>query len=310
MARPDLPLPQRRNLFETMRRDLWWGPPMFTLLVLLGFIIYSTWAAVQNEHYLYMGDGAGAKAEYYADYLSPFYAPVLLTDAATRDEARERGAAPPDFAWFGVKPEWWPWIIPFSPAFLILWAPGGFRLTCYYYRGAYYKAFWGDPPACAVGEPKFRGTNYRGEQTLPLVLQNIHRYFMYLAVAFIFFLGYEAWRAMWFVHPDDPETRHFGMGVGTLVLIINVVLLAGYTFGCHSFRHVIGGWRDQFSGAPVTKKTWDCVSCLNRKHMQWAWASLIWVAFADVYVRLVSMGVIGDHLERSTRSLSPPQLEE
>jgi hypothetical protein len=43
---------------------------------------------------------------------------------------------------------WWPAALPFSAALLILWAPGGFRFTCYYYRGAYYKAFWQDPTAC------------------------------------------------------------------------------------------------------------------------------------------------------------------
>ena len=55
---------------------------------------------------------------------------------------------------------------------LILWAPGGFRLTCYYYRGAYYKAFWADPPSCAVGEPR---KSYWGERSFPLILQNVHR---------------------------------------------------------------------------------------------------------------------------------------
>ena len=76
------------------------------------------------------------------------------------------------------KPGWWPAALPFSAALLILWAPGGFRFTCYYYRGAYYKAFWADPPSCAVGEPRKK---YLGEQSFPLILQNIHRYFLYLA---------------------------------------------------------------------------------------------------------------------------------
>jgi hypothetical protein len=59
---------------------------------------------------------------------------------------------------------------------LILWAPGGFRLTCYYYRGAYYKSFWADPPSCAVGEPR---KHYRRERSFPLILQNVHRYYLY-----------------------------------------------------------------------------------------------------------------------------------
>src|SRR6266513_2973715 len=72
------------------------------------------------------------------------------------------------------------YISPFySPELLILWAPGGFRLTCYYYRGAYYKAFWADPPACTVGEPR---KTYLGERSFPLIMQNVHRYFLYLAL--------------------------------------------------------------------------------------------------------------------------------
>jgi hypothetical protein len=45
---------------------------------------------------------------------------------------------------------------------------------------------------------------------------------------------------------------------------------------------------------PVKKKAYDCSSCLNRWHMKWAWMSLFGVAFADVYVRLCSMGIIHD----------------
>jgi hypothetical protein len=38
-------------------------------------------------------------------------------------------------------------------------------------------------------------------------------------------------------------------------------------------------------------KVWEKVSILNSRHMFWAWASMIWVAFADIYVRLVSKGI-------------------
>ena len=113
---------------------------------------------------------------------------------------------------------------------LILWAPGGFRLTCYYYRGAYYKAFWADPPACTVGEPR---KTYLGERSFPLIMQNVHRYFLYLALIFILILAYDVWKAMWFADPAGGKPS-FGIGIGTIVLAINVVLLSGYTFGCHS----------------------------------------------------------------------------
>jgi hypothetical protein len=84
------------------------------------------------------------------------------------------------------------------------------------------------------------------------------------------------------------------MGVGTIVLIINVILLGGYTLGCHSLRHLVGGYLDRLSRAPTRKKAYDCVSCLNRGHMRWAWPSLFWVAFADVYIRLCSMHIWTD----------------
>jgi hypothetical protein len=126
-----------------------------------------------------------------------------------------------------------------------------------------------------------------------LILQNIHRYFLYLALVFLVFLTNDVIRALWF---RDPVTNQgsFGIGVGTLVLAVNVILLGGYTFGCHSLRHLIGGCVDQMSSAPVRQQAYNCASCLNRRHMYWAWASLVWVAFSDLYVRLCSMGVWHD----------------
>jgi hypothetical protein len=172
---------------------------------------------------------------------------------------------------------------------LILWAPAGFRLTCYYYRGAYYKAFWADPPACAVGEPR---KSYWGENRLPLILQNAHRYFLYVALLFLLFLSWDVYKALWFKDANGAE--HFGVGVGTLVLALNVVLLGGYTLGCHSFRHLVGGGIDRLARRPVRKKTYDCVSCLNRRHALFAWLSLLWVMFSDLYIRLCATGIWTD----------------
>jgi hypothetical protein len=135
-----------------------------------------------------------------------------------------------------------------------------------------------------VGEPRSR---YRGEASLPLILQNVHRYFLWVALVFLPILGHDVWRAMWF-------DGHFGIGVGTVVLAVNFVLLSGYALGCHVLRHVAGGALDRLSGAPVRKVAYDCASCLNRHHMAWAWTSLFGVALADLYVRLCSMGVIRD----------------
>ena len=81
---------------------------------------------------------------------------------------------------------------------------------------AYYKGFWADPPNCTVGEPGFRGTNYRGENALPLILQNIHRYFLYVALAFLGFLSYDVWLATRF--PVAGGGTEFGIGLGTVIL--------------------------------------------------------------------------------------------
>lgn len=260
-------LPVRQRAFgETTRRDRWWLPPLLVLLGLSAFVVYSTWAAFQGNNYWVPG----------TNYLSPFYSPELF------------GNSP--HAWFGPAPGWWPSWLPYSPAFLILWAPAGFRVTCYYYRGAYYKAFWADPPGCAVGEPR---KGYIGESNWPLRIQNIHRYFMYVAVLFIVMLSIDAIKAFWF---QDPATGKwgFGIGLGTLVLCVNVVLLAGYTFGCHSLRHIVGGRRDCISDSPLCQKMYRGCSGLNKRHALWAWLSLTSVMFADVYIRLCSMHVWKD----------------
>jgi len=254
----------RRRAGQTTRRDAWWVQPLATFSLLTAFVIYATWAAFQNAYYT-----AGP-------YLSPFYSPEVF------------GVS--HHAWFGPQPGWWPGWLPFSPALLILPFPALFRFTCYYYRGAYYKAFWADPPACTVGEPR---QTYMGERYFPLVFQNIHRYFMATAVVFLFILGWDLWRAFWFTDPLTGMTR-FGIGVGTLVLAVNWVCLTGYTLGCHSMRHILGGFRDQFSLKPIFRLPYACSTCLNVSHHRWAWTSLIMVAFADVYIRLCAMGIWAD----------------
>src|SRR5215831_21380690 len=189
MSQIDVPL-SRSGFGQTRRADHWWVQPAAVFLGLSAFIVYATWAAFQGEHFRY------------GPYLSPFYSPELF--------------GIPHQAWFGLKPSWIPaWV---TGAMLILWAPGGFRVTCYYYRGAYYKAFWADPLSCAVGEPKARGTNYRGEQKFPLIFQNIHRYFFYIAVLFIFMLSYDG--VMSYIFHDADGHNKFGIGVGSLVLTI------------------------------------------------------------------------------------------
>ena len=197
--------------------------------------------------------------DFYAEpYLSPFYSPLF-------------------------QPAWW----PLSPALFVMWAPLLFRLTCYYYRKAYYRAFLWDPPACAVGE--VRGGGYGGETGL-FVFQNLHRFALYFAVIVLAFLWYDTIHAFFF-------RNGFGIGLGSIILLANVLLLSGYTFGCHSFRYLIGCGMDCAScahaGAPRLQ-LYRWVSALNGRHAVWAWTSLFSVALADLYVRLVASGVISD----------------
>ena len=263
---------------KTHRTDAWKGGPLITLLVFLTFVVYTTWAALQGNHY-------------YADpYLSPFYSPVLFTTPPGLYE----GTAPVAHAWFGYFPDWWPrggifdHIMPMSPAILILVFPGSFRFTCYYYRKAYYRSFAGSPPGCAVG-PLAGKRTYRGETAL-LLFQNLHRFAMYFALIFILLLGWDAIISF-------SKHGKLGIGVGSIIITINVILIASYTFGCHSFRHLIGGRKDcmtdcgkaTLAGSAHKKASW-----FNARHMQFAWMSLIWVMVTDVYIRLVSMGVIHD----------------
>ena len=238
----------RRSGFGTTTRNDAWWLELIPVIIVLGG--FGVYATWRAfENNFYE----------WGPYLSPFYSPL-------------------------IKTSWW----PLSPALLILWGPLGFRATCYYYRKAYYRAFFLDPPACSVGEP--RPHKYRGETAFPLILQNLHRYFLYVALIFLVILWYDAIHAFWF-------EGSFGIGVGSLVLLANIVLLSLYTFSCHSLRHIVGGNVDCFScvvaGGP-RHAAWRGASFLNEHHMLFAWLSLFSVGLADLYIRLVASGSISD----------------
>ncbi|MGH2377628.1 MAG: hypothetical protein ACRDGT_04065 [Candidatus Limnocylindria bacterium] len=253
MAAGTLSLRQR-----VMRRDVWWLEPLVIAGVLGTFVVYSTFAALANAHY------------YVAPYLSPLYSPCISANCAHLT--------------FGVPVigEWW----NLAPAIWILGFPLAFRATCYYYRRSYYRAFFLAPPACAVPDVR---SSYGGETKFPFVLQNIHRYAWYAAVVFIFILSYDALLA--FTFPTASGVA-FGVGLGTVMMTTNVVLLALYTFSCHSCRHLCGGFLDRFQGRPFWYRLWSGVTRLNARHGLFAWLSLFGVALTDLYIRLLSMGVI------------------
>ncbi len=266
----DKPGGYKTTFAATQRTDMWWIEPLLTGLGFLCFVVYTTWAMWQANHY------------WHGSYLSPLYSPVLFVDTTAA------GAAPLEHAWFGSWPQWWPKFLPASPAMLILLGPLAFRSTCYYYRKFYYRSYFMTPPACGV--TAIPQKDYKGETKL-FLFQNLHRYTLYIAIGYIIILAYDAYIS--FFHHGKP-----GIGVGSLVLTINVILLSCYTFGCHAWRHLVGGKADCFS-CPSGKehlghKAWSKVSILNHKHQFWAWVSMIWVGFTDFYVRMVSMGVWTD----------------
>jgi hypothetical protein len=257
-------------LGATLRTDRWWVEPAITVAVLGLFGLYATWAAFQGAHY------------YAAPYLSPLYSPVLFADPAAA------GAVPLSHAIFGAWPAWWPDALPASPAFVILMFPGAFRFTCYYYRKAYYRAFAGSPPGCAVVPFAKSRRAYQGE-TAWLLFQNLHRYAMYFALLFLPILLWDA------AHAFVKDGR-FGIGVGTVVLTVNFCALSAYTLGCHSLRHLVGGHDDCMScgKSPRRYGRWRWATWFNERHGRFAWISLIWVGATDLYVRLVSQGVVED----------------
>ncbi len=239
---------EAKSFGQTLRRDSWWLELVPVIVVLGGFGLYATLRAFENNYFQW------------GPYLSPFYSPLI--DPTHR---------------------WW----PFSPAILILGGPLSFRATCYYYRKAYYRAFFLDPPACAVSEGR---SSYKGETGFPFILQNMHRYTVYVALIFLFFLWTDAIEAFSF-------DGHFGIGVGSLVLLLNVWMLSMYTLSCHSIRHLVGGKLDCFSCAvagDARHTAWRGITFLNDRHMLLAWLSLFSVGIADLYVRLVASGTITD----------------
>jgi hypothetical protein len=242
---------------RTLRQDRWWLYPLTVFTVFVGFIIYATFRAFWGQDY------------FAAPYLSPFYSPCLGDCVEGSSDFGQ------PFGWF-----------PLSSALIILIFPLGFRMTCYYYRKAYYRSFWLSPPACGVAEPH---KAYSGETRFPLILQNVHRWFWYAAVLVWGILAFDAVLAF---RNADEEWGH--MGLGTVIMVVNVVLLGLYTFSCHSCRHITGGRLRHFSKHPVRYKLWTWVSKLNADHARYAWLSLFSVVAVDLYVWLLAANVFDD----------------
>jgi hypothetical protein len=247
MANKSVHLPMAQA--PTLRDDAWWVGPTVTVFVLTAFVAYATWRTFEGTAYEW-----GA-------YLSPFYSPLFDVGWA-----RSLG--------LGF----------ITPAMIILPAPLSFRLTCYYYRKAYYRSFAWDPPACAVGERAAH--RYNGETKL-LLFQNLHRFALYLSIAVLIVL----WKDVVLAVVAWKDGVH--VGLGTLIMLVNVILITGYTFGCHSFRHLVGGGVNSYSTATLGRlrhSLWKLVTVFNERHALFAWLSLFSVALTDLYIRTVAMG--------------------
>lgn len=245
---------------RTLRTDRWWQAPALTVLGLAAFIVYATVRSF-------------TRSAYWVDdyhYLTPFYSPCV--SASCLPGSSHFGV------WVGELPRWIPLAFVSLP-FLLL-----FRLTCYYYRKAYYRSFWLSPPACGVAEPH---RTYTGETRFPLIVQNAHRYFFYIGFVISLVNTYDAILA--FHSPSG-----FGFGLGNVILVVNVILLWGYTLSCHSCRHVTGGRLKHFSKHPVRYEIWTFVSKINARHMQFAWITLGTLVLTDFYIMLVASGTISD----------------
>lgn len=245
---------------RTLRRDAWWIEPAFLFVLFSAFVVYSFFAGIAN-------------ANYFVDpYLSPFYSPCITANCAHLT--------------FGpIVGTWW----NLAPAIWIVGFPLSFRLTCYYYRKAYYRSFFQAPAACTVPDAR---SKYGGETAFPLVWQNIHRLTWYPAVILVFILALDAVQAFWF--PTASGGHAFGIGLGSLLMTVNVVLLALYTFGCHFCRYLFGGRLDRFHLRPIAFRLYSLISALNLSHGRYAILSLVSVGLTDLYVRLLSLGVIVD----------------
>ncbi|MDG3012034.1 hypothetical protein G4X40_17985 [Rhodococcus sp. D2-41] len=246
---------------RTLRGDRWWLQPAATFVGLMIFVVYATVRSF-------------VRSAYWVDsyhYLSPFYSPCLSASCAPGSS--HLGVH------FGTVPMWIPLAFMSLPFLLC------FRLTCYYYRKAYYRSFWLSPPACAVAEPH---RTYGGESRLPLIVQNAHRYFFYIAVIISGINTYDA------VVSFHGSTGGFGFGLGNIIIVANVILLWLYTLSCHSCRHVTGGRLKHFSKHPVRYRVWTWVSVINTRHMMFAWITLYTLILTDLYIMLVASGTISD----------------
>src|SRR5207247_3262708 len=172
---------------------LWWLDPTGSVVVLGTIGLYSLYAGLANAN------------SFCKPHRSPLYSPCLTANCVH-----------PTLPLIG---SYW----NLSPAILIVAFPLAFRVTCYYYRRSYYRAFFWSPPACAVPDAR---KGYAGETRFPFLIQNLHRYALIFATALLTFLWWDAFGAFNF-------NGHFGVGFGSILMLANLALLSAYSLSCH-----------------------------------------------------------------------------
>ncbi|WP_344616540.1 hypothetical protein [Dactylosporangium salmoneum] len=246
---------------KTLRTDGWRTSPLSIAVILLFFIVYSTIRIFMAKWYFVPEHG----------YLTPLYSPCLSDSCVP---GSSHFGTP-----FGAFPRWLPLGLAAFPFV------AGFRVTCYYYRKSGYRSLWLSPQACAVQEPHKK---YSGETRFPLVFMNSHRYFFYVASIILLINIWDAF------HAFKGADGNFGIGLGSLIIVVNVLALAGYTASCHACRHVMGGRLKHFSKHPVRYQLWTLISKLNTRHGTFAMTSLFTVILTDFYIMAVSANWITD----------------
>tara|TARA_B100000579_G_scaffold368404_1_gene329282 strand:- start:407 stop:1249 length:843 start_codon:yes stop_codon:yes gene_type:complete len=250
---------EKPGIFATFRTDRWWIQPLIMAIILTGFGIYTIFVLLLEHGSPLLFDGEYKdKLIYYEDNGAHYISPI---------------SSPGPNAVPEVIKEFWMW----PATLLFIWAPLGFRATCYYGRRVYYRAMFANPIAVAVDKPI---KSYSGENSFPFILQNAHRYFLYLAILLAILHIYHAIDSFIFA-------GQFGIGLGSLLLTIDALFLSLYVSSCHSLRNLVGGNIDCISCANYAKKkgtSW--VGYLNQFHGTFFWISLISIMVADFYIRI------------------------
>lgn len=176
----------------------------------------------------------------------------------------------------------------YSPTLAVIPLIAVFRLSCYAYRKDYYRHVFKHPLGCQssdrLDEEK---RTYKGETGF-FSLNNFHRYFLYIAIAILPFFYYDIYISMVYY------SGYVTLRLGTVILIINALLLTTWTFSCHAFRHITGGYIDCYAcktGGRGIKKFYNGQSYLNLHHEQLAFVSLLFVVAVDLYIRGLMYGL-------------------